>query len=215
MNFALDLLIAEWVIVSLAFLVYLAVKNWRRRNQLVAELDAMFDRVGGLEQNRRVRLEERLIEFLQIDEEEAESLSIEIIRSEQSLFKTFADIQLHDKPAQLATFDRSVYSLLDHYWELLALRSGTEWMKPGDANEADPISDSNPMYHVGTEDEDSPDYMQSETGEPQDLPAESGRRENSNETENIADHAEPTWDDAFAEAAQGHDPKESERESLT
>ncbi|MCI0653587.1 MAG: hypothetical protein L0Y38_06340 [Methylococcaceae bacterium] len=205
MNFSASFLLGESLFVSLIALIFIGLARWRKRKRLFTELSGLLERVNRAEPERQRRLQARLMETSGLDEDEAESLSIETIRSERNLFKTFTEIQLGAEFPKAGSFDQCVYALLDHYSEVIAIVSANPEPKsqaarnPGQAIEA--LED----LTVQVDREPFDDRSGSASGTVETGIERAGLDEAGPDPGESGDRVEPNWDDAFAEAAQGHE----------
>ena len=198
MSVTIWFLLGELLCVSILVLAILVIARWRKRNRLIGELGNLLERVNRAELDRQTRLQERLVEPFGLDEDDAESLSLEIIRAERNFFKIFTEIQIGAASHDVNVFDKSLYALLDCYWELLA----RDRPNPKSMPTADPVADIGEDFPVGME-----DHLSSENGsdsisdESPDAIDTSGFDLDTEFAGITDDCGEPTWDEAFAEAA--------------
>lgn len=214
MNTTLLFLLAELVLLSLGFLIFLMISRSLKRKRLIVELRSLMSKVGNLEAGRQEDLQERLNKFAGLNATESESVSIEIIQSERNLFKVFAELLIGGKVQTVSSFDTVVYTVMDHYWELLARNGGSNDSEVSENHELGGSSDKSEGAQSTDISEEAEKSAEIETpkvekniSSPDEMANKSGEAK-----ENIAaesdDPGEPSRDDAFAEAtASGETPK--------
>lgn len=226
MNSTVWVLLGELALVSLVVLMIFVVARWHERKRLIAVLHVLLTNVHTSEVERQEGLQERLVKSSGLDPNEAESLSVEIIQSERKLFKVFAEILFGKEIRKVSSFDTIVYTVLDHYWELLAIESISENTEATQSQELDQVSvedkaaDSGEIsveeavIAVESKVEEIADQSEPDPGS---VAAATDKIDNDDgvEVSEAADDLdEPNWDDAFSEASQSSEATDSIEEIL-
>lgn len=210
MNLTLGFLLGEWLLVSLAAFLYIGFSAWRRHNVLKTELRMLSERIHRIEPLRQIRLENRLKESLGLSEDKAESLSVEIIRSERTLFRTFAEIQFGREVRKIGGFDQSLYSLLDRYWELIAIESEAKRARSEKGRDAGRAMDPIDKFSVEAACEPFDHQTGSLPGRGKEVPVNPDVGSGLEVSGGSAADVEPSWEDAFAEVRERLESQEGE-----
>lgn len=119
MNTTVLLIVGELVFLLVMFAVGMSVIGWRRKKALINALDVTLKKIAKAEPERKQTLQHKLVHGFRIDAENAATMSSEIIQAERRFFQAFTEQQLNADLKALGSFHKTVYTLLDKYWEFL------------------------------------------------------------------------------------------------